>query len=113
MSNMITYDIYEVELTLRDIPEHSIEAEGVYDMVMHNDYSTWDSVNSWSTQEQAYEVWNKILNNAVTEIREDYDGDEYLFMRVMVFEETVRDENMEPFESYELDYAVSSFEKEK
>ena len=109
---MITYDIYEVELTLRDIPEQSIEAERVYDMVMDNDNTTWDSVNSWSSQELAYKVWNKISNQAVTEIREDYDGDEYLFIRVMVFETTVRDEDMEPFESYDLDYAVSSFEKE-
>ena len=100
---METYDVYEISYCgkINDIDLSS--GYDIYDFVFEN--GEWDLAKSYTNKKVADKMWDeKWAKKAETKI--DEDDAEFFSATIYVYETTIRNENGDPIDSYDIDGAV-------
>ena len=107
---METYDIYEVYyhgkyedyLKLMEIDEFERGALFLYNFVY--EHGDWYAIATYDNKHDADMAWDKWAEKAKTEF--DEDDKDFFSAIIYVYERTIRDENEEPVNSFDIDGAV-------
>ena len=109
---METYDVYEIYYhgkmsEYKDVlNEDEFGTNKAFFLIDYiSECGDWDLVASYKNKDEAYRMWDRKWEN-MAETKIDEDDNDFFSATVYRFEKTIRNEDGEPEDSYDIDGSV-------